>query len=349
MASKKTKTFLGLLLLIGLIGAGGILWLRYGSNTPGFAGTRGVKIAHGTGFEGVADSLESAGLLRSRTAFEAMGYATGWARQMKPGYYAFEAGVSTYDLLDRIRKGLQTPVKITIPPGTRPGVVAAVLRRDLDLDSTAFRAALRDPDLLDELETDSLHIFGYMLPETYQVYWGTSAEGVVRRLKQEFDRFFTPEMRQQAAAKNLSIPEVVRLASIVEWEARILEEKPRIAGVYLNRLRIGMPLQADPTVQYALMQQEGGRMRRLLFRDYEVEHPYNTYLYLGLPPGPINNPAPASIRAVLQPETHSYLYFVADGTGRHTFSRTLTEHNRAADTYRELMRQRRLEQAEAEG
>ena len=274
-----------------------------------------------------------------------MGYATGWARQMKPGYYAFESGTSTYDLLDRIRKGLQTPVRVTIPPGTRPGVVAAVLRRDLDVDSTAFRAALRNPKVLEELKTDSLHLFGYMLPETYQIYWGSSAEAVVKRLKREFDRFFTDEMRQQAADKNLTIAEVVRLASIVQWEARIEDEKPTVAGVYLNRLRIGMPLQADPTVQYALMQMDGGRMRRLLFRDYEVNHPYNTYRYGGLPPGPINNPDPASIRAVLKPEPHSYLYFVADGSGRHRFSRTLAEHNRAADDYRRLMRQRRREQA----
>jgi UPF0755 protein len=138
------------------------------------------------------------------------------------------------------------------------------------------------------------------------------------------------------------------MASIVEWEARLEEEKPRIAGVYLNRLRIGMRLQADPTVQFALMQVEGGRMRRLLFRDYEFQHPFNTYLYGGLPPAPINNPSPSSIHAVLDPEPHDYLYFVARGDGGHTFSRTLSEHNRAARDYRTMMRERRHQQA-AEG
>jgi UPF0755 protein len=136
---------------------------------------------------------------------------------------------------------------------------------------------------------------------------------------------------------------VLNLAAIVEWEAHLEEEKPRIAGVYLNRLRAGWPLQADPTVQYALLQIEGQK-RRLLFRDYQIDHPYNTYRVQGLPPGPITNPSPTSIQAVLNPEQHDYFYFVAKGDGGHLFSRTLAEHNRAAEAYYALMRQRRAEQ-----
>ncbi len=317
------------------------MWAYYGRNTPDFEGVRSVKIPRGSGFSAVADSLVSAGLLRYRHTFNAVGFVTKWYRQMKPGYYEFNKPASNAELFRRLRLGLQTPIRVTIPAGSRPGTVAAVMNRRLDMDSTAFRAALADPALQAELGTDSLHLFGYLLPETYQFFWDTPIPDAVRRLKREFDRFFDEGMRARADSMNFTVEEVVRLASIVEWEARLDHEKPRVAGVYLNRLRLRMPLQADPTVQYALMLTDGGRMRRLLFRDYRFPHPFNTYLYTGLPPGPINNPSPSSIRAVLYPERHDYVFFVADGTGGHTFSRTLREHNRAAQNYRALMRERR--------
>ena len=227
---------------------------------------------------------------------------------------------------------------MTIPPGTRPEVLAAVLRRDLAIDSTAFREALRDPAFAAELGTDTTHLFGYMRPNSFDIYWTTDARGAIERLKNEWDRFWTDEMEAKAAAMNLSKEDVMTVASIVEWEARQVEERPAIAAVYLNRLRIGMKLDADPTVQYALMKQDGGRVRRLFFRDYKTVSPYNTYLRPGLPPGPINNPSESSIRAVVNPDEHEYLYFVADGTGGHVFSRTLREHNRAAAEYRRMIR-----------
>jgi UPF0755 protein len=142
------------------------------------------------------------------------------------------------------------------------------------------------------------------------------------------------------AEQDLTPDEVLRMASIVEWESHHEPEKPTVAGVYLNRLHDGWPLQADPTVQYAVMQSEGQK-RRLLYSDYQIDHPYNTYNYRGLPPGPVNNPSPSSINAVLHPEAHKYYFFVAKGDGTHLFSRTLREHNRNAQEYYRLMRQRR--------
>lgn len=338
-----------LLLTAALVGS----WLAFAPNTPAFEGYRGVKIPPGASFAQAVDSLEAAGLLRSRTSFTGFAALTGWGRQIKPGHYRFEAGASNWAMLDKIRKGRQDPIRVTIPPGTRPGVFAAVLRRDLDLDSAAVREALRDPELAAELGTDTLHLFGYMRPNTFDIYWTTSARGVVRRLKREWDRFWTDEMQRRADEIGLSRDEVLRLASIVEWEARVPEERPRVAGVYLNRLLGRTPagrmrLQADPTVQFALMQLEGGPMRRLLFADYRVPHPYNTYLIDGLPPGPITNPSESSIRAVLEAEEHDYLFFVARGDGTHVFSRTFAEHVRAASAYRALMQQRRAEQAAQE-
>ncbi|BBM73567.1 endolytic transglycosylase MltG [Rhodothermus marinus] len=325
--------------LVLLLLAGGLVWIALAPNTPPFEGTRGVKIPRAASFEQVVDSLQAAGILRHRASFVWLARLTGWHRQIKAGYYTFEAGASNYHLLSVLRRGLQTPVRVTIPPGSRAEVVAAVVCRTLACVPDSLLAALRDSSLAAELGTDTLHLFGRLLPDTYFFYWLTDPRTVIRRVHQHFLDFFTPERRARADSLGLSIDEVVTLASIVEWEAGP-EERPRIAGVYLNRLRRGMPLQADPTVQYAVLQLEGQK-RRLLFADYQIDHPYNTYRFRGLPPGPITNPSPDAIDAVLHAERHDYLYFVADGEGGHVFSRTFREHVRAANRYRRLMEQRR--------
>lgn len=335
---------MAVLAALAVIGYAG--WLLSGSVTHDYDGTRSIRIERGTPFSAVVDSLVAKEILEDAGRFRFLAKLTGWHRQIKFGHYAIESGVSTYDLLDRLRRGLQTPVRVTIPPGSRPPVVAAVLQRDLEVDSAAFIEALRDEELLAELETDSTHIFGFMMPETYQFFWSTSADQIVSRLKRTYDRFFTEQRRERTEELGLTVEDVLTLASIVEWEARLEVERSIIAGVYLNRLRINMPLQADPTIQFALMQSDGGRMRRLVYEDYDVDHAYNTYLYDGLPPGPITNPSPASVDAVLFAVDHDYLYFVADGSGGHIFSRSLTEHNRAAASYRRMMRVRRQQQGE---
>ncbi len=337
-----------MLLGLGLAAAGVGYWIILAPNTPVYTGERSVKIPPGSSFEAAVDSLESTGILGASRTFRWMAKATGWGGQIKAGHYSVESGASNYDLLNTLRKGLQSPIRLTIPPGTRPEVAAAVAGRDMYFSTDEFEAALRDSALAAELGTDTRHLFGYLQPETYHFYWLTPAPTVVRKIKQEFDRFYTDAMKAGADSLGLTTDEVVRMASIVEWETSIEEEKPRVAGVYLNRLRIGMPLQADPTVQYAVLEQEGQK-RRLLFQDYNISHPYNTYQFRGLPPGPLTNPARSSIRAVVQPEKHDYLYFVATGNGGHTFSRTLAEHNRAAQQYRQTRDRRIREQQAADG
>ena len=333
--------------LILLLLAGGLAWIALAPNTPAYEGTRGVKIPRAASFEQVVDSLQAAGILRHRVSFVWLARLTGWHRQIKAGYYTFEAGASNYHLLSVLRRGLQTPVRVTIPPGSRPEVVAAVVCRALACAPDSLLAALRDSSLAAELGTDTLHLFGRLLPDTYFFYWLADPRTVIRRVHQHFLDFFTPERRARADSLGLTIDEVVTLASIVEWEAGP-EERPRVAGVYLNRLRRGMPLQADPTVQYAVLQREGQK-RRLLFADYQVDHPYNTYRFRGLPPGPITNPSLGAIDAVLYAERHDYLYFVADGEGGHVFSRTFREHVRAANRYRRLMEQRRRQARDTTG
>jgi UPF0755 protein len=342
------KNVVLILALLALTGIGSILWLLGGSATEEYDEPRVVTIAPGASFDTATDSLISRGILAADKRFRFVAQVTGWHRQIKAGHYLIGSGTSVYKLLNILRKGLQSPLRVTIPPGTRRGVFAAVVQRDLGVDSTDIERALSDAELALALDTDTVHLFGYMLPETLEFFWGTSAENVVTRLKRAFDAYFTDDMAARAAELGLTKGEVVTLASIVEWEARLDDERATIAGVYLNRLRKRMPLQADPTVQFAIMQEQGGRMRRLVFADYKMEHPYNTYNYYGLPPGPITNPSPASIEAVLNAEDHNYLFFVADGNGGHIFSRTLREHNNAARSYRELMRERRKELADAE-
>jgi UPF0755 protein len=348
------KILLGLVVL-ALLGAGAVAWLAFLPNTAEAAEPYSVRLPEGTDFEAALDSLESVGALRSRASLETFGEVTGWAEQVKTGHYSIEPGTSNWDLLDKIRKGLQDPIRITIPPGSRPERTARVLRNQLGTDSAAVARLLRDPAFADSLGTDPAHLHGRMLAETFDMYWTDDPETAIRRIHERYDRFWTPERRAQAEALGLTPDEVVTVASIVEWEARKPGERRTIAGVYLNRL-LGrtsagtMRLQADPTVQFALME-EGGepRMRRLLFVDYEFPSAYNTYRIDGLPPGPITNPSDATIDAVLNPEDHDYLYFVADGSGGHDFSRTLAEHNRKAAEWSrwlsEQVRQRRAREA----
>lgn len=327
----------GVVGLLVLASAGA--WIVWGPNTPAYEDPRSVKVYPEASLSAVVDSLDAAGILRSRTTFRWMAELTGWGDQIKSGHYTFEAGASNYDLLDGLRRGLQAPVRLTIPPGSRPEVVAAVMAREVGWPKEDFLAVLSDSALAADLGTDRRHLFGYMLPETYFLYWRTRPENVVRKIKDEFDAYYARLRGNQTPPLDLNPEQVLTLASIVEWESSYEPERPTIAGVYLNRLRRRWPLQADPTIQYALLQIEG-KKRRLYFKDYDLDHPYNTYQFRGLPPGPITNPSPSSIRAVLRPEDHDYFFFVANADGHHTFSRTLREHNRAAQAYYQALRER---------
>jgi len=334
----------GAVLLLLAVAGGTGAWFVFATNTPDYSAPRTVTLPDSVArsLDAVSDALTRQGILASEMRFETVATATGWDAQIKPGHYRFAAGASTYDLLDVLRKGLQAPVRVTIPPGTRPEVVAAVMGRDLKQSKADFLGALRDTSLAKELGTEPQHLFGYMMPETYEFYWQTPPDRVVRRVKQSFDQFFERELAGAADSLGLTKAEVVTLASIVEEEALLDDEKPTIAGVYLNRLDDNWRLQADPTVIYALIDEGGERPKRVLNKHLEVQHPYNTYVNRGLPPGPITNPSPSSLRAVAAAPSHDYYFFVADGSGGHQFSETLREHNRKArEWYRWLNEQQR--------
>jgi UPF0755 protein len=326
-----------LLFLFGLaVGGGGAgLWLAFGPNTAAYDEPRGVRLPPGTAFDAALDSLERAGVLGSASTLPLFGGLPGWGDQVKTGHYLIPAGASNWAMLDKIRKGLQDPIRITIRPGLTAGGLGRVLRTQLGVDSAEVVAALEDPGLAEQLGTDPAHLLGRMRANTYDILWTTDARRAVTRIHGWYERLWTPARVAKAEALGLTPDEVVTMASIVEWEAQKPEERARIAGVYLNRLLGRTPagrmrLQADPTVQFALMARDGGPMRRLMLRDYQTPHPYNTYLIDGLPPAAITNPADETIDAVLDNERHDYLFFVADGTGGHTFTRTGAEHAAAA-------------------
>jgi UPF0755 protein len=327
-------------LLVLIAGLGGAFFV-FGPTTPSDDDPRGVKVPPGAGWHQTLDSLEATGTLSGRQRLDLLGRATGWYRQVKAGYYEIEPGSSPYAILQKLRRGEQTAVRVTVPPGATLERIAAVAGRHLYAGPEGMLRALQSDSLARALGTTRAGLIGTLLPDTYRFFWLTKPERVIASIHETFEKYVeglgTPP-------QGLSTGDVATLASIVEWESAYDEERPRVAGVYLNRLRIGMPLQADPTVQYALLEREGAK-RRLLFVDYRIQHPYNTYLIRGLPPGPVTNPSRTALKAVVEPEDHEYLYFVARGDGRHTFSRTLAEHNRAAQEFYRIMRERRARQA----
>lgn len=340
MHSRSVFGLVTAVLVLGGLALGIGAALVFGPNTGDYDTPRSVIISRQSTLDSAIDSLERADILTSVPTFRLVARATGWGHQLKAGHYRIAPRSSNYHVLNKLRRGLQTPVKVTVPPGVRARALASAVSRRLEMDPESLHTALRDTSLAESLGTSSSHLFGYMLPDAYEFYWQVDPKTVVRRVKDEFDRFYDRELSTGADSVGLSKHELVTLASIVEQETFLEEEKPTIAGVYLNRLERGWPLQADPTVQYVLQETKEKRVTRVLYEHLEIDHPYNTYQVRGLPPGPIANPAPSTLRAVADPEQHEYLYFAADGTGGHTFSRTLREHNRAAQEYHRRLDQR---------
>ncbi len=317
--------------------------LVYAPVTAEFQGKRSVEIPPGSDILAVADSLGNRGILEKRRSFLLFARLSGWGTQVKAGHYMISSGSSSKDILDRLRRGLQEPVRVSVPAGSRKERIAAAIARNMAFSAGDVLAALTNEQFAAELDTDTTQLFGFLLPDTYFFYWLTSPENVIRKIKATTDALIESETGENSPG--MTSDEVLRLAAIVEWETAQIPEKATIAGVYLNRIKKGWPLQADPTVQYAVMLAEG-KKRRLLFADYDIRHPYNTYKYRGLPPGPINNPGFASLRAALYPADVPYLYFVANGDGSHTFSRNLREHLRAKSRFDKVRRQARRKQTE---
>ncbi|MBI5868415.1 MAG: endolytic transglycosylase MltG [candidate division Zixibacteria bacterium] len=282
----------------------------------------------------VTSRLDSLGLLRSRRAFVLWAKRQKIDRQLKPGRYEFSGDVAMGNILASLQAG-PPPIKVTIPEGWTLQKIAPRLSRELGVDSAEFIRLAHDSAVLNRWGVPSDRLEGYLLPETYEFYWGEAPVEVVERMLQNNRAVFADSLERRMRSMNLSRHAILTLASMIEAETADSAERPHIASVFYNRLRLGMPMQCDPTVVYAMGGLPDGRS--LLSGDLEFASPYNTYQNPGLPPGPICNPGRASILAALYPDSTSDLYFVSNGMGRHIFSRTLDEHNTARQRVRRML------------
>ena len=279
--------------------------------------------------------------IRHHRAFGAYAHRIDLERTFKPGHYVLRPGMSVIEVARMLKLGTQTPVRATINNVRIPAQLAQKLARQIDADSAAVMQALTSKTLAAEVGFDSVTLFSMFVPDSYEFYWTVTPEEFVKRMKREYDRFWTPERDAKRKRSGLSRLEVMTLASIVYEETRKTDEMPRIAGVYVNRLRKGIPLQADPTVKYAM--QDFG-LRRILYKHLKYPSPYNTYINKGLPPSPICMPGKNAIDAVLDFEKHDYIFFCARPTfdGYHNFARTLREHNANARAYSAELNRRKI-------
>ena len=293
-----------------------------------------VEIPTGSDYEQVMDSLAAHGITPNRLFFDPLAERMEFKRErMRSGRFTLAPGTSSIGLIRKLRSGAQATVDVVLTTEREPMNVAAKVARFLEPDSLAFQRLFQDTAYIDSVGYTPETLQTLFIPNTYEMYWNATPRDFMARMVKEHERFWRSNDRlEKAAAQDLSPAEVYTLASIVEKESLQASERPRIAGVYLNRLRIGMPLQADPTAVFATREFDVGRV---LYRHIEFDSPYNTYVYRGLPPGPITMSSAGSIDAVLTPEQHDFLYFCArgDGSGLHNFASTGEGHARNIAIY----------------
>jgi UPF0755 protein len=319
---------LGVLLLGGLLKVYDVFW---GPNDFPDGSPKTFYVSRGQTFARVADSLEAQGIIRSRPLFVFVAKIFGGSDRVRVAKYDFPSGVSNTDIFLSIREGKRSvAVPVTLLEGARARRYASVLAARVGIDSTRYMELVNSERFARSLGIGRSSLEGYLLPETYAFQWQQDEESIIRTQVQQFWEAFDDSLRNRAREVSWTMHDVVTLASIIEGEVVLDEERARVSGVYHNRLRKHMLLQADPTIQYFV---ENGP-RRLLYSDLKTDHPYNTYIRKGLPPGPVNNPGRASIVAALYPEKHDYIYFVANGKGGHRFSSSYAEHRRNVVKFR---------------
>jgi UPF0755 protein len=303
-----------------------------------------VEIARGSTTGAIARRLTEAGVVRNELAFRIAVYTQNAGGRLQAGEYRFDRAMTPMQVIDKLARGDVYVVTITFPEGLTIAEMARIFESQEFGSAAEFVEAAGDPSPIEALDPEARDLEGYLFPETYPLPRKTPASRLVRQMTDRFERVMTPDLRRAAEAKGLTVRQAVTLASIIEKEASRQEERPLVAAVYTNRLRIGMPLQADPTVIFALLRAGTytGNLRR---DDLVFDSPYNTYRYPGLPPGPIASPGRAAIEAALNPAAVDYLYFVSRNDGSHEFARTLDEHNRNVQKWQvQFFRDRRAQE-----
>ena len=300
-------------------------------NTPG-----SIIIPLNATYEQVLDSLRKHEIIQDYKAFDWVAKRKKYAQSIKPGKYLLDKGLNTNEILNMLRSGNQQPVQVTFNNLRFISELAGAVSKYIQPDSVELLKKFTDPATFEKYGFTESTFHCMFIPNTYEFYWTTTADQFLERMSMEYKHFWNEERRNKATKLGLTPEEVMTVASIVQEESNKKDEKPIIAGLYLNRIKRGMPLQADPTVKFAL---GNFRIKRVLKSHLEVESPYNTYKYPGLPPGPINFPEIGSINAVLNAAKTPYIYMCAreDFSGYHNFAKTLSAHNENARKYRQAL------------
>ena len=329
---KKLVLFVLIVFALG-VGAG---WYVYGSVDRPFKGygtaEQFVEIPQGSGSAGIAKRLTDAGVVRDVNSFRLALWVSGSARRLQAGEYRFDRPMSARQVADKIARGEVYIRPITFPEGLTIKQMAALYESKGFGEASAFIEAAKNAALVHSIDPAAKDLEGYLFPDTYSLARRATAEQLVARMVASFLKALTPDTVAAAGGRGLNVRELVTLASIVEKETGHKSERPLVAAVYSNRLKIGMGLQCDPTVIYALGR-AGKYDGNLTREDLQFDSPYNTYKYAGLPPGPIASPGRASLDAAANPPDTPYLYFVSKNDGSHAFATTLDEHNRNVHEY----------------
>ncbi len=328
----EARRWLPVLLLCVAVGLAytGLHWMLDAKTDPADEPPlKSVEIAKGTSLHQVAATLEREGVIRSRLAFVVLAKLTFADRRIRPGDYAFHAGMRPMEILSDLEEGRVTLHQVTFPEGFTVAQIAERVAAHGLADRDEFLQASRDAAFMRTLDVAAPSLEGYLFPTTYRFAKNSPPRDMIRTMVAFTWRTFTPKLRARAADLNMTIHQVLTLASVIEKETGAAAERMLISSVFHNRLRRKIPLQSDPTVIYALEAFDGNLRKR----DLSVDSPYNTYRVRGLPPGPIANPGAEAIVAALYPAKAYYLYFVSRNDGTHHFSSTLAEHNRAVDKY----------------
>jgi UPF0755 protein len=340
---KKLALFVLLLAVVAAAAAGAWIYMRVGEPYRGYQGPEQfVEVPAGAGSRSIGERLVTAGVVRDALSFRVGLYLSGQGRRLQAGEYRFDRAMTPMEVIDKLSRGDVYIVTITFPEGLTVAEMARIFEGQKLGSAAGFVEAAGDPSPIKGLDPEARDLEGYLFPDTYPLPRNTPASRLIRQMTDRFERVMTADLRRAAQSQGLTVRQAVTLASIVEKEASRQDERPLVAAVYANRLRVGMPLQADPTVIFAL-QRSGKYTGNLRRDDLDLDSPYNTYRYPGLPPGPIASPGRAAIEAALRPAAVDYLYFVSRNDGSHEFARTLDEHNRNVQKWQvQYFRDKRL-------
>ena len=339
------KRIILIVIAVVLVGGGFFAFQKYQAfwvpNVPNNLEEAVIEIPTGSTFADVVGLLYKNGMVKDTSTFIEVAHRLAYVRTpMRGGRYKIKKNWNNLSLVRHLRGGKQETVKVVLSTARMSEEVAGKVAAILEFDSLTLQTLWQDDKYLKEIGYSRETLMSLFIPNTYDLFWNTNPKKFTARMIKEHDKFWAKKGRKEKAEAMKRTPEeVYALASIVEKETNKISERPRMAGVYLNRLRIGMPLQADPTSVFATRDFTTKRVT-----DYHTtfDSPYNTYMYRGLPPGPIAMSSIASIDAVLNSEEHKYLYFCAagDGSGAHNFAKTLTQHNQNAAIYRSNLKKR---------